>query len=189
MFRNAFAGEYKPVAQMPELFQQLKISLASPTTRLPPSVFYVSGSPWQLIDPLRNFTQQYYGAGELRLQPFKMSVRSFIELADVKTFKSEQFEIVHEQFPQKQFYLIGDSGQKDPEIYAGLYERYGPRVVSCIWIVLTKGTDSAKEATLNDVKRFEKTFAKVPSDRWFLIDTSTTSQLGMLPPGVCRPQV
>ena len=91
-------------------------------------IFYVSSSSWKLYDLLTDFFQvQGIPKGPLllrdsRLDRFKFmaSLHEGHKLAQVKT--------IMQMYPQKSFILIGDSGQKDPEIYREVVRRYPDRV-------------------------------------------------------------
>ena len=43
-------------------------------------------------------------------------------------YKLRQIEPLMKTYPMRKFILIGDSGEKDPEIYAELYRRYPGRI-------------------------------------------------------------
>lgn len=96
-------------------------------------IFYVSSSSWKLYDLLADFCHvQGIPKGPLllrdsRLDRFKIitSLHEGHKLAQVKT-------IMH-MYPHKSFILIGDSGQKDPEIYREVVRRY-PNRIKAIYI-------------------------------------------------------
>lgn len=183
MVVNSFLQEYVPVTGMPQLYSQLHETLNR--SGFPPSYHYVSSSPWQLGLALEQFLYPLYPLGELYLQSFDFSPSAFKQFMEVENFKRGRFDQLRQKFPLKRWYLIGDSGQKDPEIYAGIYEAYGEQAIECIWIVKTTGTDADKEQKLNADERFNTTFAKVPRERWFAFDNA--EQVSGLPVGQCRP--
>lgn len=183
MFHEAFLETYNPVPSTPDLFADLQTTLA--VSNAPPSNFYVSGTPWQIIDTIRPFLAKYFPQGEIMLQPFTFSIGSLISLTDYLSYKRNMADEVLRRFPGKKLYLIGDSGQKDPEAYAGVYRKHGGDKVACIWIVKTVGTDAVKEAERNNPTRFETAFADVPLDRWYAFFNA--SELIGLPAGQCRP--
>ena len=45
-----------------------------------------------------------------------------------ETFKYTTIESLLKTYPQRKFILVGDSGEKDPEIYANIARRHGPQV-------------------------------------------------------------
>ncbi|EMR01785.1 phosphatase domain-containing protein [Cesiribacter andamanensis] len=91
-------------------------------------IFFVSSSSWKLYDLLADFCHvQGIPKGPLllrdsRLDRFKLmtSLHEGHKLSQVKT--------IMQMYPLKSFILIGDSGQKDPEIYREVVRRYPDRV-------------------------------------------------------------
>jgi phosphatidate phosphatase APP1 len=83
--KNVFLEPYLPVPTIPELFFNLQATLA--VNNNPPANFYVSGSPWQTIDPLREFIRTYYSPGEIMLQAFDISFPSIANFLDYKGYK------------------------------------------------------------------------------------------------------
>ena len=69
------------------------------------------------------------------------------------TYKIAAIEPLLKRFPQRQFVLVGDSGERDPEIYATLARRY-PQQISRILIrdVTDEPADSSRyRATFRDL--------------------------------------
>ena len=73
-------------------------------------------------------------------------------------YKLAAIEPLLRQFPNRQFVLVGDSGEKDPEAYGALARKY-PGQVRHIFIRDLTGENA--EAT-----RYRKAFAKVPDEVW-----------------------
>jgi phosphatidate phosphatase APP1 len=89
-------------------------------------VFYVSKSPWNLYVPLVEYLEaQGLPLGPLELRDFGLRMR--------KNHKSEALEAILRTYPRLPFVLIGDSGEQDPEIYAGIVRRH-PRRIRAIYI-------------------------------------------------------
>ena len=89
-------------------------------------VFYVSKSPWNLFVPLVDFLElQRFPAGPLLLRDFGLKSN--------KTHKVDRIDEIFATYPRLQFILIGDSGEKDPEIYREIVRRH-PRRVRVIYI-------------------------------------------------------
>ena len=65
-------------------------------------------------------------------------------------------------FPERQFVLIGDSGEADPEVYANALATH-PNQVAAIWI--RNVTTETRAAA-----RYRKAFDGLPADRWQLFD-------------------
>jgi len=84
-------------------------------------VFYVSKSPWNLYAPLVEYLAvQGLPKGPLLLRDFGWSSN--------KNHKSEAIEDILNTYPNLPFVLIGDSGEHDPEIYAGIVQRFPGRI-------------------------------------------------------------
>jgi len=95
-------------------------------------VFYVSSSPWHLFDPLVEFMRlQNIPLGPLMLR--ELSVRSLLKPDTSRNHKLEKIEKILRAYPTLPFVLIGDSGERDPEIYAEILRRH-PQSVKVIYI-------------------------------------------------------
>jgi hypothetical protein len=104
---------------------------------------YVSGGPWQLAVPITEFLQQSgFPAGSLHMRDFPLHPLSLdtwetlpAQLFDsMATFDHKVREISEllRCFPARRFILIGDSGEKDPEIYREIRTQFGPQVQQII---------------------------------------------------------
>ena len=54
-------------------------------------------------------------------------------LTDQQNYKLGRIEAILQAFPDVQFMLIGDDGERDPEVYAEIARRY-PQQISGVWI-------------------------------------------------------
>jgi len=75
-------------------------------------------------------------------------------------------EPLMKQFPKRQFILIGDSGERDPEIYGELARKF-PAQVSHIYIrdVTGESADSARYAeAFHDVSRVKWQIFREPGE-------------------------
>jgi phosphatidate phosphatase APP1 len=81
-------------------------------------IFYVSGSPWNLYDLLAEIFE-YHGIpeGPIRLRDFGSSP-SGLFWKETSEHKLTEIRAIFDRYPALPFVLIGDSGEKDPEIYA-----------------------------------------------------------------------
>jgi phosphatidate phosphatase APP1 len=121
---------------------------------------YVSSSPWQLYPALsRFFAEAGLPAGSFHLREIGLGDRSFLDLfgapADAKVPAIS--EIIR-RWPQREFVLVGDSGEQDPEIYARIYREFAGNVLH---IFIRNVTDEGDEAP-----RHREAFADVPRERW-----------------------
>lgn len=133
VLRKTLLEPFAPVTGMSGLYQRFQ-------SRHGAAFFYVSASPWQLYPPLAGFLEDGgFPAGVWYLKRFRLKDRSFASLfADPVSYKTAILETLVEQFPGRRFVLVGDSGERDPEIYAAL-ARKSPRQVAGIWIRDTTG--------------------------------------------------
>lgn len=84
-------------------------------------VFYVSKSPWNLYAPLIEYLEiQGLPLGPLLLRDFGWRAE--------KEHKEKSIEDILRTYPKLRFVLSGDSGEKDPEIYAGVVRRHPERI-------------------------------------------------------------
>ena len=107
--RTAFPGA-------PELYRDLAADVNP--------VFYVSSSPWNLHSFLVAF---------LRHRGFPMGpvlLRDLLGTQVGREQKTDRIREVLDAHPTLPFVLIGDSGERDPEIYADIVETYPGRILA-----------------------------------------------------------
>jgi hypothetical protein len=152
LFRNTFTRIFVPITGMPELYQDCQKAGAC--------FHFVSGSPWQLYEPLSEFMrEEAYPAGSFHLKRFRIrdSARK-IRKSPQKAHKRAAIEPIMAAFPGRQFILVGDSGEQDPEIYASIL-RERPNQVAAIFI------RAVREET-PDSERFLAAFAGLDPGKW-----------------------
>ncbi|MCH8550680.1 MAG: App1 family protein [Natronospirillum sp.] len=134
--RNMFFKEYEAAPGMAELYSEWDEA----------AFHYVSGSPWQLYNSLSGFLFSEavgFPRGSLHMKtvrknPFSINTwRDLSELASNEnvTFdqKLGQIEQILRHFPEREFILVGDSGERDPDIYRVVRENF-PEQVRAIYI-------------------------------------------------------
>jgi phosphatidate phosphatase APP1 len=105
-------------------------------------VFYVSRSAWNLHAVLEHFIErQGLPRGplvlrDLALPPWSQSQRHH---------KQREIERILEMYPGVSFVMIGDSGQRDPQIYRDLCVRHPDQVEAILIRDVTPGKTSAAE--------------------------------------------
>jgi phosphatidate phosphatase APP1 len=127
LLRNTFLREFLPIHGMPELYRQWAGQGAA--------FHYVSSSPWQLYAPLAELCQTCgFPDGTFHLRNFRlrdhMLRRLFLVRRPVKGLVIKQLLLT---FPERKFLLVGDSGERDPEIYGAMARRF-PRQVAGVFI-------------------------------------------------------
>jgi hypothetical protein len=141
--RNTFLREFQPVSGMAELYQTLARSNGA-------AFHYISASPWQLYEPLAAFVRTNgFPAGTFALKEFRWKDKSFFSLfANPEKYKSGVIEPLMKQFPKRKFIFVGDSGERDPEIYATLAQKY-PQQIARIFIRDVTGESAVSERYVN----------------------------------------
>jgi phosphatidate phosphatase APP1 len=93
-------------------------------------VFYVSSSPWNLYDLFVEFIDlQDLPAGPIFLQDIGLDA-STVGVASHMGHKVARIEEILSMHPQLPFVLLGDSGQKDPEVYREVVRRHPGRILA-----------------------------------------------------------
>ncbi len=96
-------------------------------------IFYVSSSPWNVFTLLTEFfAYQNLPQGPLFLKDYGITPNQLFTSGHRK-HKLEQINTILNTFPNLPFILIGDSGQKDPEIYAEIALQ-NPKRIKAIYI-------------------------------------------------------
>jgi hypothetical protein len=157
LFRNTFVRDFVAIPGMPELYQACAARGAA--------FHYVSASPWQLYEPLAEFWNlQGYPQGSFHLKRFRLreTANKMRKMSPQKAHKRAAIEPILAAYPQRQFLLVGDSGEQDPEVYAGLL-RERPHQIAQVFIRSLRGR-------ARDQARLDQTFADCPSDRWTMYE-------------------
>lgn len=156
LIQNTFLREFRAVDGMANLYANLASSGVA--------FHYVSGSPWQLYQPLEAFMSDAgFPKGTVHLKHFRIKDSSVLELLSSQNeTKLAAITPLLAAFPQRTFLLIGDSGEQDPEIY-GQIAREHPEQVTAIFIRNATGET-------RDDDRFSNAFQGVPGDLWILFD-------------------
>jgi phosphatidate phosphatase APP1 len=93
-------------------------------------IFYVSSSPWNLYDLLVDFLDhQGIPRGPLTLRDWDLELRS-LRGAHLKGFKDAAIRDIMGSFPTLPVILVGDSSQRDPEIYRDVVAEFPDRVLA-----------------------------------------------------------
>ena len=125
---------------------------------------FLSGSPWQLYEPLAEglseagfppatFTLKEWRPGRLDLERL---------LADPFEAKLGALEDLVSRFPERTFILVGDSGERDPEVY-GAFTRAHPKRVAH---VASRNVTGQKA----DDPRYLEAFRDVDPKKWEIYD-------------------
>lgn len=92
-------------------------------------IFYVSSSPWNLYDVIEQFLAlQQIPMGPTLLRDWGMSIDR-LPVGHAPHKRASIADIL-ETYPVMRFILIGDSGQKDPEIYRDVVRAHPGRILA-----------------------------------------------------------
>lgn len=148
---NIFFQPFLPVEGMADLYRRWADRGAE--------FHFVSASPWQLYETLRRF---FNDAGlpeaTYHLNPFRLTGRPFAQMFEnpLET-KRLVIEQLLEDYPKRQFILVGDSGQQDPELYGRLARTYTDQVVGiCI----------RELGERDDPVRYRRAFREIDRETW-----------------------
>lgn len=127
-------------------------------------VHFVSSSPWHLFAPLNEMLGQAgFPAATLDLKSIRLKDSSILDLfKDASKTKPPAIEALLAAYPRRRFVLVGDSGELDPEVYAGIVRKHPGRILQ----ILIRNVTQAHPGDT----RFAKAFAGFPSDLWQLFD-------------------
>ncbi len=90
-------------------------------------IFYVSHSPWNLYRYLDFFlTENKFPKGPILLR----SMASFRPGSSKKPHKQNEILDILRAYPSMKFILIGDSGEKDADIYKDIAEKHPERILA-----------------------------------------------------------
>ncbi|MEM6839594.1 MAG: phosphatase domain-containing protein [Cyanobacteria bacterium P01_C01_bin.120] len=95
-------------------------------------IFYVSSSAWNMYDVFAQFmTLNKIPKGPLFLKDIELDLVTLFSF-DHEAHKVEQIQPIFARFPTLPFILIGDSGQKDAEIYVNLAKQHPERILGIL---------------------------------------------------------
>jgi phosphatidate phosphatase APP1 len=150
---NTFAREFTAVPGMAERYRALAAEAVA--------LHYVSSGPIQLYPPLAAFlVDAGFPPGSVHLRD-STSLQNVVPTHAVsRAHKLSTIRTLLDDFPQRQFVLIGDSGEADPEIYGQLAREQPTRIVA-IHIRDVTGDTRASD-------RYRSAFEGVAEERWSL---------------------
>ena len=134
VLNNTFFREFRAAPCMADMYSNRVESTA---------YHYVSGGPWQMYRPLHEFLfsaavgfpEGSFHMKNVRTNPFESeSYRDIWKLiaagSQAVTFEQKvgQISTLLRQFPDRQFILIGDSGEKDPEVFARIRDDFADQL-------------------------------------------------------------
>lgn len=120
-------------------------------------VFYVSSSDWSLFDLIKDFLRyRHIPEGPILLKDKHINMKNIWKSGGGDHMhKLQKIELLMEMFPEMFFYLIGDSGQHDPEIYTQVIRDYPGRVKD-VFIRVVGKLDLARKSELKNLHEFDR---------------------------------
>ena len=152
LLHNTFLNPFVTVPGMARLYQNWKSAGAA--------FHYVSSSPWQLFEPLDNLlASSGFPKGSFHLRYYRFGDPSVLRLfMSRKRNKYNTIKSIFRMFPRRRFILIGDSGEKDPEIYGKIARKF-PGQIRRIFIRRVDGRPWTRQ-------RASKAFKMIPRELW-----------------------
>lgn len=121
LLTNTFLKEFRSIDGMSSVYRQMAEAGAS--------FHYVSSSPWQLFDSLLEMkTNDLFPPGTIHLRNFRLRDQVLRKVMLRRPGKAIAIRLLMELFPKRTFILIGDSSEKDPEIYGKICRKYPHRI-------------------------------------------------------------
>jgi phosphatidate phosphatase APP1 len=123
---------------------------------------YVSSSPWQLYDALAELVDcAGYPPGTFHLRSFRLRDHMLRRLLLIRRQgKVKAMLTLLRAFPTRRFLLVGDSGERDPEIYGALARKF-PRQVTGVFIRELPHRPM-------DFERSRRAFHRLADPRWLV---------------------
>ncbi len=132
LFRNE--NQHPPVPGMADLYQRLA---AGPVH----AFHYLSASPVGLLRRTERFLRMHgFPAGAVLLRHLES------DPLDTLAFKPKRIEDIARALPGHRLVLFGDSGEKDPEVFAAMRARLGDRVLAALVRRVASGRSQAADA-------------------------------------------
>jgi len=135
VIRKTFFEEFKAAPGMAQRYQNWEDA----------AFHYVSGAPWQLYRPLSEFlirSEEGFPKGTFHMKfvPKNLiSINTWNSLSGLITNenitvdqKIAQISSILKNFPKRDFILIGDSGERDPEVYRNIADRFPDQIKEII---------------------------------------------------------
>ncbi len=122
LLHNTFMREFKSVPKMAETYRHW--------AALGSSFHYVSASPWQLFESLDLWRKEDdFPRGTMHLRNFRLRDQLLKKVILHRKGKRFAIQKLIRSLPARRYILIGDSGEKDPEIYRKICRKFPGNIV------------------------------------------------------------
>ena len=127
--------------------QFLGLRIDPPASHSPmPAVFYLSNGAWNVVPTLRRFlTRTGMPRGTLLLRPWGINAHGLPPSGTVH--KLRQFGQLKDLLPNLKWFLVGDDGERDPEIYEAIERQYPGSVLGILVRTLSEPEHIALHGT------------------------------------------
>jgi len=175
MARNTFLKNAKTRLPFPGVQMFYTALQNGKGTRPVNPIFYVSNGPWNLFDFLADFIKlNNIPRGPILLRDFGIDSEKFIK---DDTHKITQISNILNTYPKLSFILIGDSGEKDPEIYQQIVQKFSERIIA---VYIRDVTSEERDAQVKQIA------SEVPVNMLLTEDTVKAAEhaagLGLITP-------
>ncbi|KGK35189.1 hypothetical protein JL09_g5661, partial [Pichia kudriavzevii] len=137
IFRNLFYKDFTSceIKGVSEWFNQLHDEYKC-------SVHYVSNSPWQVFNIVNSFLSFFeFPVTSVHLRQYSGNlIASFTQPSAER--KRPSLVALLDEFPERKFILVGDTGEQDLEAYLSLLSNYSPQIVAIYMRVVPKSLSS-----------------------------------------------
>ena len=157
---SQFLEPFEPVPGMAQLYNRWATAPGGSLGSSPAAFHFISSSPWQLYEPLADFVRKSgFPEATFHLKRFRLRISGVKALfADPLETKPRAIRQILDAYPNREFILVGDSGEKDPEVYGKIAREYPQQIVSVLIRNVT--------AEPNSVPRYRQAFDGVPAEKW-----------------------
>lgn len=145
LLRNVMLGNAHTRLPFPGVAALYRAFMHGADARALNPLFYVSNSPWNFYDLLSEF----FSLNDIPLGPvlflrdWGLSTEGLLPLRQ-RAYKSEVIRGIVDFYPHLPFILIGDSGEKDPEIYRDMVHLYPDRILAVYIRNVSPGPDRVR---------------------------------------------
>ncbi len=164
LWESSFFLPFKAVPGMPALLTRLAGRAGA--------VHYVSSTPWHLYAPLREWLDEdKYPVSSVHLKQIRLKDATVFDIfKGPEVSKPPVITSLVQRWPKRRFVLIGDSGERDPEIY-GAVARQFPGRIARILIRRAPGDLSGSD-------RFASAFNGLGRELWQVFDVPSEVAAG-----------
>ena len=125
VFRNIFSKPYSSceVTGVAQWFKELHDVYKCP-------IHYVSNSPWQVFNVVQGFMSYFdFPVSSIHLRQYSGNLLASFTQPSAER-KRPSLVTLLEDFPDRKFILVGDTGEQDLEAYLSLIPRYAPQILA-----------------------------------------------------------